>query len=155
MIPCSTKDPAVTFRIEASVFHVDGSAKIPQVQIPFDLFHNGLVTGIARPRPALYRNTTTSDREADDDLSQLRMIIFTMLTSASVSKMYRFLTLIIGFAVIRILSFDFEIGGGRIDEQEIDFEIEQICNRMEDGFLQDIRMFMEEVHRTIEILRIN
>jgi len=155
MITSSPEDPAVLLGIEPGILHKDGPAKLPQVQITLDLFYNRLVTGISRPGPTLYRNTTACDGKADDDLGELRMVVLAVLAPFPVSQMHRLFTGFIRLDEIGILPFDLEVGGGGVDEQQVDFQVEQIGDRMEDGLLQHIRVLLQEVHRTVQVLRIH
>jgi len=137
--PGALQDPAVGLGVEAGVSHHDDPAEPPTVEVSLDLLDHVLVHGVPGPDPAPDRYPRPRHGEAHHDLGQVRP---TVLTEAPPAEP----------VLPRVLSFDLEVSGRGVQEDEVDLEVEKVGHRGEDVELDLLLSLEEEVHGPVELV---
>jgi len=153
---------AVLSGSEAPVGHPDDPGEGPLPEIGFHLADEGGVGRVAGPGPDPHRNTFSRDGQADHDLRQVVPVVLALAVGAeSGGDSGRPLFIItvthvpehlapsvpldgfIGFVYA-------EVGGGGVEEQEINLQVEEIGHLMEDRLLESGGDQKKEVHGPVE-----
>ena len=103
---------------EPAIDDGDDPAEPPPTQTVFHLGQDRVVVGVARPHPTANRDPLTRDGEADHDLREVRTGVLRLAVPAE---------------LVRV--FGLEVGRGRVEEQQIDLEVEQVGDGEEHRFL--------------------
>jgi hypothetical protein len=149
---------------EAAVGHPDDPGQRPVPQVVFDLADQGGVAGVAGPAPHPDRDPGAGDRHPDHDLRQVVAVVFGLAVAAKprLASVLATRTLAVPVAVgvgsghatlvasdrgVRLV--ELEIGGGGVEEQQVDLEVEQVGDLAEDLPLQGSVDLQQPVHRPV------
>jgi len=117
----------VRIRGEAAVDHPDTASQPPAAQVVLDLLDHRLVVGVAGPDPHPHRDPLAGDRQPDHDLRQVGAVVLRVPERPK----RRLLLLVVGGAVW----LGFEVGRGRVEEEQVDLEIQEVGAGEEDRLL--------------------
>ncbi|CAB4604964.1 unannotated protein [freshwater metagenome] len=125
---------------EPAVDHRDDTAEPPAAQAVFHLGQDAVVVGVARPHPTANRDPLTRHGETDHDLREIRT---------------RVLRLAVPAELVRVLGL--EVGRGRVEEQQIDLQVEEIGDGEEHRLLHlGLRISGDQqIHRPIRLILIH
>jgi hypothetical protein len=142
---------------EAAVGDPDDPGQRPVAQVGFDLADQGLVAGVAGPAPHPDRDAGAGDRHADHDLRQVVAVVLGLAVAANP----RLLAVTIAVAGLgqpvaalvpgdrRIRLIQLEVGGGGVEEQQVDLEVEEVGDLAEHLALQGGVDLQQPVHRPV------
>ena len=99
--------------LEKPVHDGDHAAEFPVPHVVFDFGQHRLVVAVARPAPAAHRDAFLGHGEADDDLRQVRPVVLGVSEPAEC-------------LVALVFVVAFEVGRGGVEEQQVDFQVEQV-----------------------------
>ena len=122
---------------EPAIDHAHDPAEPPPAQPVLDLRQDAVVVGVARPHPTPNWDPLTCHRETDHDLREIRTGVLRLAVPAE---------------LVRILGL--EVGGGRVEEQQIHLEIEEIGDSEEHRLLH-LGLCVggdQQVHRPIRLI---
>ena len=102
-----------------------------------------LVVGVAGPAPAAHRDAFAGHGQPDDDLRQIRAVVLGVPVAAE--------------RVVAVSRVAFEVGGGGVEEQQVDLEVEQVGDGEEHRFLHlGLGVGVDqEVHRPIGLVLVH
>jgi len=112
---------------EAAVDDPDAAAEPPAAQVVLDLGDHRLVVGVARPHPHPDRDPLARDGEPDHDLRQIRAVVLRVAAQPQ-RRHPRIVSGLVGLGL--------EVRRGRVKEEQIDLEIQEIGAAEEDRLLQ-------------------
>ena len=115
----------VLVRGEAAVDDPDAAAEPPALKVVLDLLDHGLVVRVARPDPHPDRDPLARDRKADHDLRQIGAVVLGVPERPEPRSAVKTL---LGLVAL-------EVGRGRVEEQQVDLEVQQVGDREEDRLL--------------------
>ncbi len=134
---------AVLRRGEPAVTDPHHPGQLPGPQIVFDLADQGRVVGVARPAPHPHRDPSPGDGHPDDHLGQIRAVVLGAAPRAEPDR---------GALGGLIGGLGLEVGGGGVEEQQVDFEVQQVRGGPVDGLGQVVFDLQQPVHGPIQRL---
>lgn len=122
----------------------DDAPETPVAQVVADPRQQLLVRGVAGEAPDPDRDPLSRHRQADDDLGEVGTMVLRVAEDPE--------------ALSRpVLLVELEVGGGGVEEQQVDLEVEEVCHREEDGLLH-LGLAIgrdEEVHRPVGLVLVH
>ena len=137
----------VVVRAEAAVDDPDQPAEPPAGQVVLHLLDHGLVVGVPGPDPDPHRDPLAGDREPDHDLGQVGPVILRVPEHAEAG--------LAAFALFGLVPF--EVGRGRVEEQQVDLEVQEV-GAGEEHRLLHLRLGVgrrEHVHRPVGLVLVH
>jgi hypothetical protein len=120
-------------------------AERPGVKVVLDLADQLLVVGVARPAPHADRDSRAGDGDPDHDLGQVGSVVLAVAVHPE-RRLDDLAVLVehIGLGLVAL-----EVGAGRVEEQQIDLEVQQVRGREVDAF-DELRLDLQQpVHRPV------
>ena len=130
---------AVLRRGEAGVGDPDHAVQPPLAQRVLNPADDQLVRRVALEDEAAHRDPLLGDREPDDDLRQIVAMILALAEGAE---------------AVPALGGDLEVGRGRVEQDQVDLEVQEVGDREEHLALDLLVAVEQEVHRPVEDLRV-
>ncbi len=118
---------------EPTVGDPDDAGQAPVAHVVFDLADECGVAGVAGPGPDPYGDAGAGDGQADDDLGQVVAVVFALAVGAEpdvahvvggVGLGVDLATFVAGDRVVSLAGFEIRRCG--VEEQQVDFEVEQV-----------------------------
>ena len=121
---------------EAAVDDPHQPVQVPGSQIVFDRADDPLVALTAGKGPAAHRDSVAGDRHRDHHLGQVVAVVLGLAEPAR-RVLDRFHGAVVGLRFgLQVGQFvghvDLPVGGGGVDEDDVDVEVEQVRDRVED-----------------------
>jgi hypothetical protein len=111
----------------------------PLAQGVLDLADEHLVRRVAREDEAAHRDPLLGDRHPDHHLGQVGPVVLGVAEAAE---------------AVLALGRDLEVGRGRVEQDQVDLEVEQVGDREEHLALDLLVTVEPEIHRAVEDLRV-
>ncbi len=126
---------------KAPVDHPHHPGQLPPGQVPLHLVDGRRIRRVAGPRPAPHRDAASGHRQPDDDLRQVLPVILGVPVLPEAAILVRLLEL--------------AVGARRVEEQQVDLEVEQIRHGEEHRLLDLLAVLHQEVHRPVQRVRLD
>jgi hypothetical protein len=130
---------AVLRRGEARVADPDHAVQPPVAERVLDLADDHLIGRVAREDEAAHRDPLLGDGHPDDHLRQVGPVILRVAEDAE---------------AVLALGLDLKVRRGRVEQDQVDLEVQEIRDREEHLALHLPITVEQEVHRAVEDLRI-
>ena len=129
---------------EPPVHDGDDPAQAPVPHAVLDLGQYGLVVGVAGPAPTPHRDPFLGHGQPDHDLGQVGAVVLGMPVSAE-----RTVAFLLGVA--------FEVGGGGVEQQHVDLQVQQVGDGEEHRLLHPGLgvCLHQQVHRPVGLVLIH
>ena len=134
-------------RIHPGIADKDAAPEPPGAQILLDPGDGGDIGGVARQHPGTHRHAVARHRQCHNHL-RLAVPAFLIMTASA----QRRIKPAAPFGGLVIGGVDFEVGGCRVVEDQIDIEPEQIGRLQKDLALDLFRPHQEEVEGAVELV---
>ena len=127
--------------------------QVPGSQVVLDRADDPLVALAAGKGPAAHRDSVAGDRHRDHHLGQVVAMVLGLAEPAR-GPLDRFGGAVVGLGFGRQVGqlvghVDLPVGGGGVDEDDVDIEVEQVRDRVEDPRGDLAQRVEQEVHRPI------
>ena len=135
---------------EPGVGHPHQPAQLPCPQVILDRADDPLVALAAGKGPAAHRDTVAGDRHCDHHLGQVVAVVLGLAEPAS-PALDRLADSVVdlrfGPQVGPLVgAVDLPVGGGGVDEDDVDVQVEQVRDRVEDPRRDLIERIQQEIH---------
>jgi hypothetical protein len=136
---------AVLRRLKAAIGDPHHAGELPRPQVVLGLADQLLIIGAPRPAPHPDRDPGAGDRHRDHHLGQVIAVILAM--PANTERRANHAAVLVEHVVLFLVAL--EVRRGRVKEQQIDLEVEQIRGREVHGLCEVVLDLQQPVHRPV------